>query len=102
MVSARQMNGHWQRRTAARPRCAGAAPSPSGASVGFSPDGTRLFAGGLDGFVTLWDLATGRGCASAKVHQAGVFSVGFDAEGRFVSCAADAVRIWLAPDDEAR
>lgn len=71
-------------------------------SVGFSPDGTRLFAGGLDGFVTLWDLTTGRELATAKVHRAGVFSVGFDVDGRFVSCAADAVRIWLAPDDSAR
>lgn len=35
MVSARQMDGHWQRGTAARPRCAGAAPSPCGHETGF-------------------------------------------------------------------
>ncbi len=71
-------------------------------SAAFSPDGTRLFAGGLDGYVTVWDFTTGRELASTKVLRTGVFSVGFDAEGRFVSCAADAVRIWLAPDENSR
>ncbi len=71
-------------------------------SVAFSPDGTRLFAGGLDGHVTLWDLVTAREITSTKVHRKSVFSVGFDADGQFVSCGADAVRIWPTTADSSQ
>lgn len=86
------------------PKLAAAVSARAGSllSVAFSPDGSRLFAGSLVGNVALWDLTAGRELASAKVHQGSVFSVGFTADGQFVSAGPDAIRFWRTADAALR
>jgi WD40 repeat protein len=70
-------------------------------SMAYSPDGTRLVSGSLDGTVQIWDTATGTKILPViQGHQNVVLSVVFSPDGtRIASCSADeSVRIWAADD----
>jgi hypothetical protein len=64
-------------------------------SVVFSPDGTRLASGALDGTVIVWDAPTGTRLRTLK-HTHRVWSVAFHPDGtRLAAGAGDGtVRIW--------
>ena len=71
-------------------------------SVALAPDGKALAAGGNDGTIRLWNLATHQPVLTLKKHTGPVTSVAFSRSGRFLaSCGADAdVRLWPAPPFE--
>ena len=60
-------------------------------SVAFSPDGTRIVSGGLDGTVQLWDARTGQPFGEPLLpHRYAVTSVAFSPDGtRLVSASED-------------
>ena len=61
----------------------------------YSPDRRRLAGGGLDGVVTIWDLATDKE-VTLKGHAGVVQSLAFDPRGRYLASAGQDgnVRIW--------
>src|SRR5262249_59859877 len=65
-------------------------------TVAFSPDGTRLVAGGWDGSLCVWETATGILLHPLEGHPGHVYSVAFDPAGdRLVSGdTAGAIRMW--------
>jgi WD40 repeat protein len=69
-------------------------------SLAFSPDGSRLASGSLDGTVKLWDVATGQEVLTLTGHNGPVTGVAFapDHQGRWLaSCGDDgSVRVWEA------
>ncbi|MGP0059867.1 MAG: caspase family protein [Beijerinckiaceae bacterium] len=61
-------------------------PSSWGAySVAFSPDGSMLATGILNGRVNLWDLASGREPRQLAGHSSWVLSVAFSPDGRMLA-----------------
>jgi WD40 repeat protein/serine/threonine protein kinase len=70
----------------------------SARSLAFSPDGTRLAAGGLDKTVTVWDVTTGEPVATLKGHGHWVISVAFSPDGKHVATASQdgTARVWDA------
>lgn len=62
----------------------------------FSPDGTRILGGALDGNVRLWDVTSGRLLRTFSGHKGPVFSVGFNPGGsRAISASLDGTAcVW--------
>ena len=73
-------------------------PGGLNSSVAFSPDGMRLASASYDGFVRLWDAATGTEIRQFVGHTDGVTSVAFSPDGmRLASASYDGtVRLWDA------
>lgn len=69
---------------------------PGALNAVFSPDGCMVAAGGVDGTVRLWEVATGQERLRMAGHQGQVFAVAFSPDGRqLASAAADGtVLIW--------
>jgi WD40 repeat protein len=65
-------------------------------SVAFSPDGNTLAAGGRDGFVRLWEVATRKLAATLNGHTAVVTSVAFSPDGKLLAAASrdKMIRLW--------
>ena len=64
------------------------ATSVAFSSVAFSPDGTQLASGTLDGTVELWDVATKQNIATLQGHTYWVWSVAFSPDGKTLASGA--------------
>ena len=71
-------------------------------ALAFSPDGRRLIAGGHEGTLTLFEVATGKRVHSNPGHRGSVASTAFSPDGaRLVSTGDDKVtKIWKADTGE--
>ncbi len=83
-------------------------PYTSGASVAFSPDGSRIVTGSGDNTAKVGDANTGAEVLTLKGHSAGVSSVGFSADGtRILTASLDGTaKVWdaqpMKPGSKAR
>jgi len=76
----------------------------------FSPDGTKLATGSMDGMAKIWDVSTGQELLSLQVHpdRLATIMLAFSPDGRFLATASDAdsvdrnalVKIWDAASGE--
>jgi len=74
-------------------------------SLAFAPDGRHALCSGAGGFVTLWDIETGKLVREFKGHTASVYGVAISGAGRLaLSCGRDGtVRVWdVASGNELR
>ena len=70
-----------------RPRVLDTWPDACLAAV-YSPDGSRIAAGGADNTIRVYDAATGKRLWTSGVHSDWVTSVSFSGDGRFVASAS--------------
>jgi len=68
----------------------------TGHAVAFSPDGTTVATGGLDGTFSVWDRATGRRLSRTDTGQAGLVAIAWDPRRPLVATSgADAsATLW--------
>jgi WD40 repeat protein len=73
------------------------AENPRGASaVAFGPDGKHLVTGGHDGFVRVWETATGRELWARRGNHYGVIALAVSPDGKRIASGGreDLIRIW--------
>ncbi|HTU16508.1 MAG TPA: hypothetical protein VMG10_00470, partial [Gemmataceae bacterium] len=58
-------------------------------NLAFSPDGTLLAAGCLNGNVLLWDVRSRQILAAVSAHQGAVWSVAFSPDGRTLASVGE-------------
>jgi len=63
-------------------------------SLAFSPDGTTLASGGIDGAVKLWRITDGSLTKTLKRHQKYVAALAFSPNGKILTSAGDKLEIW--------
>lgn len=68
--------------------------------VSYSPDGRRLATAGADGLAKVWDAETGTELLLLAGHTAGLHSLAYSPDGRYIATSSDApdttVKIWDA------
>ena len=65
----------------------------------FSPDGSTLATGSIDGTIRLWDTATGRETASLPGHMQETTDVAFSPDGRTLASLSqnESLKLWHLP-----
>ncbi len=65
-------------------------------SAAFSVDGSKIFTGGADGKLRIWDVATGAELENPMSHPAGLVGLGVVPNGDLVitTCRDEHIRIW--------
>jgi RND family efflux transporter MFP subunit len=71
-------------------------PGSGAWGLAFSSDGKTLAAGSSDGFINLWDVATGKNTATFEKKKAGVLSLAFSHDGKTLAAgtAPGAIDLW--------
>jgi WD40 repeat protein len=59
-----------------------------------SPDGSRIFAGSVDGYITVWDSTVGREVALFQSGTKLVMGMEYLQDGRLMTSSASGVRFW--------
>jgi WD40 repeat protein/serine/threonine protein kinase len=63
----------------------------------FGPGGDRIVAFGRDGFIRVWETATGRVACPLPRHEGDVLAAAFRPDGRWLATACDqGIRVWDA------
>jgi len=68
--------------------------------VSYSPDGSRLATAGADGVAKVWDSETGEELLVLAGHTAGLHSLAYSPDGRYIATSSDSpdttVKVWDA------
>ena len=65
-------------------------------TVAYAPDGQTLASGGVDRYVRLWDIETGRLLRSLRGHTADIRALVFTPDGRALASGSEdrTIRLW--------
>lgn len=71
-------------------------------AIAYSPDGTRLAAGGMDKTVHIWDTSSYQNILSIPAHDLDVDSISFSLDGKRIATSSDdgTARIWDAENGQ--
>jgi tRNA A-37 threonylcarbamoyl transferase component Bud32/uncharacterized protein with WD repeat len=78
-----------------RVRVLGSYPGDGLMSVAWSPDGTRLASGALDGEITVWDVTTGDMLQANEEHALGVSGMAWSPDGRLIASSSTDARVII-------
>ena len=65
-------------------------------SVAYAPDGQTIVSGGVDRYVRVWDIETGRLLRSLRGHTADIRALVFTPDGRTLASGSEdrTIRLW--------
>jgi RND family efflux transporter MFP subunit len=71
-------------------------PGSGAWALAFSPDGKTLAGGTSDGFINLWDVATGKNTTTFEKKKIGVLALAFSHDGKTLAAgtAPGAIELW--------